>query len=148
MRILDSNNNELTTYDSSLGYLKNETITKHVPAVEGVEELFHYVTVREYPNGGKDVERVIDRKGVEAVPEHDEEEEIYRYVPYTEPELAAFEISELKNYLTSTDYTVIKCMERGLSVADTYPEVYQKREEARERINELEVLAAANEEDK
>ena len=76
MRILDSNNNELTTYDSSLGYLKNETITKHIPAVEGVEELFHYVTVREYPNGGKDVERVIDQKGVEAVPEHDEEEEI------------------------------------------------------------------------
>lgn len=58
------------------------------------------------------------------------------------------EIWKLKRYLTSTDYTVIKCMERGLSVADTYPEVYQKREEARERINELEVLAAANEEDK
>ena len=58
------------------------------------------------------------------------------------------EIWRLKRYLTSTDYTVIKCMERGLSVADTYPEVYQKREEARERINELEVLAAANEEDK
>lgn len=48
------------------------------------------------------------------------------------------EIQRLKAYLTSTDYTVIKCMERGLSVADTYPEVYQKREESRIRINELE----------
>lgn len=144
MRILDSNNNELTTYDSSLGYLKNETITKHVPAVEGVEELFHYVTVREYPNGGKDVERVIDRKGVEAVPEHDEEEEIYRYTLYTEEELARREISSLRQYLSETDWTVIKCMETGVSLSSFYPEISQKRTAARNRINELEAQYGIN----
>ena len=144
MRILDSNNNELTTYDSSLGYLKNETITKHIPAVEGVEELFHYVTVREYPNGGKDVERVIDRKGVEAVPEHDEEEEIYRYTLYTEEELARREISSLRQYLSETDWTVIKCMETGVSLSSFYPEISQKRTAARNRINELEAQYGIN----
>ena len=144
MRILDSNNNELTTYDSSLGYLKNETITKHVPAVEGVEELFHYVTVREYPNGGKDVERVIDRAGVEAVPEHDEEEEIYRYTLYTEEELARREISSLRQYLSETDWTVIKCMETGVSLSSLYPEISEKRTAARTRINELEAQYGIN----
>ena len=144
MRILDSNNNELTTYDSSLGYLKNETITKHIPAVEVVEELFHYVTVREYPNGGKDVERVIDRKGVEAVPEHDEEEEIYRYTLYTEEELARREISSLRQYLSETDWTVIKCMETGVSLSSLYPEISEKRTAARNRINELEAQYGIN----
>ena len=144
MRILDSNNNELTTYDSALGYLKNETITKHIPAVEGVEELFHYVTVREYPNGGKDVERVIDRKGVEAVAEHDEEEEIYRYTLYTEEELAQREISSLRQYLSETDWTVIKCMETGVSLSSLYPEISEKRTAARNRINELEAQYGIN----
>ncbi len=138
MRILDKDGNELTTYDSSLGYLENETITKHIPAVEGVEELYHYVTVREYPNGGKDVERVIDREGVEAIPEHDEEEEIYRYTLYTEEELARIEISSLRQYLAETDWTVIKCMETGSSLSQLYPEVSEKRAAARTRINELE----------
>ena len=144
MRILDSNNNELTTYDSSLGYLKNETITKHIPAVEGVEELFHYVTVREYPNGGKDVERVIDQKGVEAVPEHDEEEEIYRYTLYTDEELTRREISSLRQYLSETDWTVIKCMETGVSLSSLYPEISEKRTAARTRINELEAQYGIN----
>lgn len=138
MRILDKDGNELTTYDSSLGYLQNETIIKHIPAVEGVEELFHYVTVKEYPNGGKDVERVIDRKGVEAVPEHDEEEEIYRYTLYTDEELARIEISTLRQYLSTTDWCVIKCMETGSSLSELYPEVSEKRAEARARINTLE----------
>ena len=138
MKILDINDNELTTYDSNLGYLRNDTITRHVPAVEGVEEVAHYETIREYPNGGKDVERVIDVAGVEAVPEHDEEEQIYRYTLYTDKELAEREIITLKSYLFDTDYTVIKCMELGVSVADTYPEIHQKRADARTRINELE----------
>ena len=144
MRILDSNNNELTTYDSALGYLKNETITKHIPAVEGVEELSHYVTVREYPNGGKDVERVIDWKGVEAVPEHDEEEEIYRYTLYTEEELARRESSSLRQYLSETDWTVIKCIETGTSLSSLYPEISEKRTAARTRINELEARYGIN----
>ena len=48
------------------------------------------------------------------------------------------EVRRLKRYLTETDYTVIKCMETGVSPATLYSEVMAKRAEARNRINELE----------
>lgn len=44
---------------------------------------------------------------------------------------------ELKAYLSKTDYMVVKCSERGLSMASEYPEDYAKRQEARDRINEI-----------
>lgn len=77
----------LTEYDLEKGYLERDTIIIHIEAVEGNEEVSHYEVVAEYPNGGKDVERVIDVPGVEAVPAHDEEEEIRVYIPYTEEQL-------------------------------------------------------------
>ena len=89
MRILDSNNNELTSYDSSLGWLKPDKLfIKHHEAIEAVEEICHYEVVTEYPNGGKDVEMVVDVPAVESKPAWDEYEEILRYTPYTEEELA------------------------------------------------------------
>lgn len=48
------------------------------------------------------------------------------------------EMRRLKSYLSTTDYTVIKCMETGVSPSSLYPEVMAKRAEARKRINELE----------
>ena len=48
------------------------------------------------------------------------------------------EMYRLKKYLENTDYTVIKCMELGVSISEAYPEIHQKRSEARARINELE----------
>lgn len=56
----------------------------------------------------------------------------------TAEEQAKQEISELKQYLSDTDYCAIKCGELGLSMATEYPEEYQKRIDARTRINELE----------
>ena len=57
----------------------------------------------------------------------------------TEPEVTPLdEIYTLKAYLSETDYTVIKCMELGVSISEAYPEIHQKRSEARARINELE----------
>lgn len=50
----------------------------------------------------------------------------------------ADEMNTLKNYLSDTDYTVIKCTETGVNFAETYPEVATKRASARTRINELE----------
>lgn len=47
-------------------------------------------------------------------------------------------IRELKYYLSETDWAVVKCMELGISIAEKYPEIYQKRTEARAKINELE----------
>ena len=92
MRILDENNVEITSPDLSLGHLvEEEVFVAHHPAVEAVREQWHYETVYEYLNGGKDVVKVIDVPGVEAKDAWDEYETIKRYVPYTEEELAALE---------------------------------------------------------
>ena len=58
--------------------------------------------------------------------------------PFSHPETPQDEIERLKRYLADTDYTVVKCMELGVSVADTYPEITKYRAEARARINVLE----------
>lgn len=47
------------------------------------------------------------------------------------------ELVELKNYLSRTDYMVVKCSERGLSMATEYPDEYEGRQQARDRINEI-----------
>lgn len=77
--------------DLSLGYLTDSTRTVHHEAVDGVEEQFHYVTIAEYENGGKDVEKVIDVPGVEAQPAWDEEIPIQIYHQYTQEELDRIE---------------------------------------------------------
>ena len=92
MRILDENNVEITAPELSLGHLvEEEVFVAHHPAVEAVRERWHYETVYEYLNGGKDVVKVVDVPGVEAKDAWDEYETIKRYVPYTEEELAALE---------------------------------------------------------
>ena len=92
MRILDENNIELTEEEVNLelGYLQLETIiSKHHEATEEVEEVGHYETIAEYPNGGRDVAWIIDVPGIEAKKAWDEYEDIQRYILYTEEELAA-----------------------------------------------------------
>ena len=87
MRILDESGIEISP-DYSKGYVQNEKILKqHHEAVEAVQEVYHYETVKEYANGGKDVKRVIDVPGVKAQEAWDEYETIGRFIPYTEEEL-------------------------------------------------------------
>lgn len=81
----------LKEFDLSIGWLKPSTRTEHHEAVEGVEEVWHWETIAEYPNGGKDVKKVVDVPGVEAKDAWDEKIPIYIYIPYTEEELAAIE---------------------------------------------------------
>lgn len=91
MKIIDSNGSPIEAPDLTKGYLKPETQTIHHDAVAGVEEVSHYETIREYPNGGKDVKKVVDVKAVSAQEAYDEEVEVQRYVLYTAEELAAQE---------------------------------------------------------
>lgn len=86
----------LTEYDLTKGYLRADTLVTHIPAVEAVEEQSHYETVKEYPNGGKVVKKVIDVAGVKGVEAHDETEKIQVYVPYTENELQAKHVENLR----------------------------------------------------
>jgi hypothetical protein len=89
MKIIDSTGNPIEAPDLTKGYLKPETQTIHHDAVAGVEEVSHYETIREYPNGGKDVKKVVDVKAVPAQDAYDEEVEVQRYILYTAEELAA-----------------------------------------------------------
>ena len=99
MRILDQNNNELhqDEINYNLGYLIEENIfIQHHDAIQGVKEEWHYETVAEYPNGGRDVKKIIDVEGVEAKEAWDEYEDILRYTLYTEEELAEKEAERKK----------------------------------------------------
>ena len=87
MKIIDSNGVEIANPDLTKGYLKQETQTVHHDAVAGVEEVSHYETIREYPNGGKDVKKVVDVKAVPAQDAWDETVPIQRYIKYTQDEL-------------------------------------------------------------
>ena len=89
MRILDKDNNEITSPHFEKGYLKNETIViKHHDAVEAKQGKYHIEVVKEYRNGGKDVITVWDEKPTEAKAAYDETEEIQRYILYSAEELA------------------------------------------------------------
>ena len=84
MRIFDENGVELIAPDYEKGYLKEDSLfIMHHEAIEAVEEKGHWETIKEYPNGGKDVEWVVDVPKVEAVEAWDEYEEILRFVANT-----------------------------------------------------------------
>lgn len=94
--IYNENMELIETTDLSLGYLKPGTRTVHHDAVEGVQEVWHYETVAEYPNGGSDVKKVIDVPGVAARDAWDEDIPIRIYVPYTQEELDRIEAERNK----------------------------------------------------
>nr|DAQ68533.1 MAG TPA: hypothetical protein [Caudoviricetes sp.] len=132
MRILNQNGEELSSesIDTSIGYLTEEKIVvKHHDAIEGAEGEFHYETIHEYENGGKDVKRVWDVEPVEAKPEWDEYETIQRFIPYSDEELKAKKeveeedakralaptnedlsdgVSELSEYIASLEQRIIE----------------------------------------
>lgn len=92
MRILDENGVEISSPDLEKGYLQDDRIfVAHHEAVEAVEEQWHYETIAEYPNGGKDVEKVVDVPGVPAQEAWDEYEDILRYIRYTDDQLKEIE---------------------------------------------------------
>lgn len=91
MKIIDETGAVVENPDLTLGYLTDDTEEIIHPAVEGVEEQWHWETVTEYPNGGRDVQKIIDRPGVQAQEEWVEQVPVQRYIRYTEEELAARE---------------------------------------------------------
>nr|DAQ54742.1 MAG TPA: hypothetical protein [Caudoviricetes sp.] len=88
MKIIDENGLVVENPDLTAGYLAADTEAVEHPAQDAVEELSHYETVAEYPNGGKDVRKVIDRAAVPAAPAWTEQLPIQRYIRYTAEELA------------------------------------------------------------
>ena len=103
--------------DLTLGYLRPGTRTEHHEAVEGVQEVWHYETVAKYPNGGRDIRKVVDVQGVEAQAAWDEEIPIQIYVPYTQEELDRMEAERNKPtteeriaQLEAQNETLLECL--------------------------------------
>ena len=91
MKIIDETGVVVENPDLTIGYLTDSTEEITHPAVEGLEEQWHWETVTEYPNGGKDVQKIVDRPGVQAQEEWVEQVPIQKYIRYTAEELAAQE---------------------------------------------------------
>lgn len=88
MRILNALDNEIFTYNKNTHYLIEDTIlVAHHDEIQAVEEQGHYKVIAEYPNGGKDVEWVIDVPGVLHQDAWDEFENILRLVEFKPEEL-------------------------------------------------------------
>ena len=137
MRILDKNGNEITKPDLTAGKLLiEELVITHHEAVQAAEEQGHYETVAEYENGGKDIAWVIDVPGTEAAQAWDETETIQRYTPYTQSELRAIEVLQLKGKLSETDYIAAKIAE-GAATREEYADLIAQRQAWRDRINAL-----------
>ena len=96
MKIIDETGAVVENPDLTLGYLTDDTEEVTHPAVEGVKEQWHWETVTEYPNGGRDVQKIIDRPGVQAQEEWVEQVPIQKYIRYTAEELAAQEEARKK----------------------------------------------------
>ena len=96
MEIYNESMERIENPDVSIGYLTASTRTLHHEAVEGIEEVWHHEVVAEYPNGGRDVKKVVDVPGVQAREAWDEEIEIQIYHPYTQEELDAIETERNK----------------------------------------------------
>lgn len=136
MEVYNQNKTEiLTEYDLTKGYLTTDYIDEIIPEVQAVQEQGHYVTIAEYPNGGKDVEWVVDVAGVEYQPERIEKVPITVYVPFTEEQLKQQQINTKINRLTelTKDFAQVQA---GLVIDD----LEERKQEFRTLLNEVRVL--------
>lgn len=107
MKIINETGNEIFNPNLELGYLINDIKTIHHDKVDEVKEKYHYETIAEYPNGGKDVKKVVDVEAVEAKEAWDEEIPIQKYILYTAEELEA-KLNEIKNTKIAKSKTALK----------------------------------------
>ena len=118
MKILDETGVVVENPDLTLGYLTADTEEITHPAVEGVEEQWHWETVTEYPNGGRDVQKIVDRPGVTAQEEWVEQAPIQKYIRYTAEELAAQEEARKKQEAQDKLPETVAALQAALADAD------------------------------
>ena len=118
MKILDETGAVVENPDLTLGYLTDDTEEITHPAVEGVEEQWHWETVTEYPNGGRDVQKIVDRPGIQAQEEWVEQVPIQKYVRYTAEELAAQEKERQKQEAKDKLPETVAALQAALEDAD------------------------------
>lgn len=111
----------------------------HHDAIEAVEEVSHIETITR-PSGKLVEKKIIDVPAVKGKDAWDEYEFVLVYRPFTEKQLAKKEIATLKKKLADTDYQAIKYAE-GLINEYDYAEIKRQRQEWRDEINRLEMIA-------
>ena len=143
LRVFDeTKTNELDrkTLDFSKGYLITGQIETIIPAIEAQEEKGHYETIAEYPNGGKDIQWIVDQPAIEAQEEKKEIEIIDVYVRFTPYQQNLHDLKNgLKRYqelLNNTDYWALKYME-GYYTEEEYSQKKELRESYRVKVREL-----------
>lgn len=110
MRIIDENGNELENVDWHAGYGVEETIViAHHDAQEQVSEQAHYVTIREYPNGGKDVVKIIDVPFQPYKPAWDETETILRWHWYAKNDPRRVDCMAVSDNVLKGEYFYANC---------------------------------------
>lgn len=88
MKIIDINGQEIFNPDLDLGYLiPDRIVSVHHDALPYIADEGYYEVVREYPNGGKDVEWVVTKPGQQAQDAWDEYEDVQRYILFTPKEI-------------------------------------------------------------
>ena len=132
---IEQNNIDFSKYKLE----KDKLFIKHHNAVNEIKEQYHYETIKEYDNGGKDVEKVIDEAYIPAHEAYDEYEDILVLRPLNEIESASRKITNYKQKLFDTDYKAIKFAEGELN-AEEYEGTKQQRRKWREEINKLELI--------
>ena len=118
MKIIDETGTIIENPDLTLGHLVDDTEPVEHPAVEGVEEVSHYETVAKYPNGGRDVRKVIDVPGVPAQAAWTEQVPVQRYIRYTAEELAAQEEARKKQEAKDKLPDTVAALQAALADAD------------------------------
>ena len=91
MKIYNEQMEEIESPDLTLGWLEATARTVAHEAVRAVQEIWHYETVAEYENGGRDVVKVVDVPGVPAREAWEERVPIQIYHPYTQAQLEEIE---------------------------------------------------------
>ncbi len=108
MRILNETKTQvLENPDLQKGYLKSELLITHHEARPEIKQVSHYVLVREYPNGGKAYNEVIDVPYQAARAAYEEKEPVYVYVPYTEQEKEQIELNKIRQRRSVECFSVI-----------------------------------------
>lgn len=99
----------LTTYDLEKGYLKDDKLfIAHHEAQPEVKEMSHYVTIKEFSNGGKEVRKIVDVPHKPAKPAYDEYENIKIFIPYTIDEYLERQKNVLREWRKQW-FSVIDC---------------------------------------
>lgn len=152
MKVYDiTKTTELTEYDLELGYLQADKLIKHIDKVDAIPERGHYELINKSSLGAS-YKYVIDSPAVKAVEEHDSEEDILIYIPYTIEQLQQKsnqkELNELtewfntyfdmqvKQHSWQNDYSPSFDSYFNLTY-NTWEDLCAKAQTVRERINYL-----------